>query len=151
MPQSPDTPPVNELIEKDRENAGILQGSETNTQQGYTETAVQSDMNIPMEGADNGGIDLITDDIPTTSIRNTKTNQEGMSKDTTEMAIDDPSVERDVQGDPQPPGRADDRKEGADADEDISRNAVRPKKIRLEAGNERQAEWKRTRLRTSQK
>jgi hypothetical protein len=51
-----------------------------------------------MEGADIGGIELLTDDIPTTSIQNTKTAQGGMSKDTTDMAIHR-SVGGEAQGD----------------------------------------------------
>jgi hypothetical protein len=98
--QNPDTPPFNEPIEKDRENACILQGRETNTQQRYTETAEQSDTDTPMEGTDSGGTELLTDDIPTKPIQNTKTTQEGRSKDNTKMAIDDHTLEGEAQGAP---------------------------------------------------
>jgi hypothetical protein len=149
-PHSPHTPPANELIEKDRGNAGTQQWPQINTQKEYTETAAPPDTDALMDGIDSGGTNPLTDDIPEKHEQNMKTTQEGVRKDETKIVIDDHFAEGDAQGDSQLPCSADQTSKGAEADDERSRDAARPKKIRLEPGNVRQTERKRTRTRTNQ-
>jgi hypothetical protein len=104
-----------------------------------------------MDGIGSGETNPLTDGIPEKHEQNTKTAQEGVRKDETKIVIDDHFAEGDAQGDSQQPCSADQTSKGAEADDERCRDAARPKKMRLEPGNDRQTERKRTRSRTNQK
>ena len=104
-----------------------------------------------MDGIDSGEKNLPTDGTPEENEQTTKTKQDGVRKDETTMAPDEHFVKGDAQGDSHQPCSVDQKSKGAEAVDERNKNATRPKKIRLEPGNERQTERKRTRIRTSQK